>query len=204
MSRIGKQPINIPEGVEVKITEDFIIAKGPKGELKQKLAPNVNIKIASSPAENAENNGDTLIKPSQRDEKIISVTVQNPKDKKHRALWGLYQRLIANMVKGVTEGYEKKLELVGVGYRVALSDKNLKIEVGFSHPVNFEIPEDIEVKVEKNLITISGINKQLVGEISARIRKIRKPEPYKGKGIRYVGEVVKVKAGKAAKTAATA
>ncbi|MEA3272126.1 MAG: 50S ribosomal protein L6 [Patescibacteria group bacterium] len=182
MSRIGKQFIDIPENVEVKITDKFVIVKGPKGELKQELISGVVVTI---------------------DDKIASVTVQNPKDKKHRALWGLYQRLIANMVKGVTEGYEKKLELVGVGYKVALIGNDLKIEVGFSHPVEFKIPDGIEIKVEKNIITISGIDKQLVGEITARIRKIKKPEPYKGKGIRYVGEVVRRKAGKAAKTGAT-
>jgi len=181
MSRIGKQPINILEGVDVKIDDDFIIVKGPKGELRQKLVPNVNVSIG---------------------EKEVSVRVQNPKDKKHRAMWGLYQRLIENMVKGVTEGYEKKLELIGVGYKVALTGNILKIEVGFSHPINFELPEGIGASVEKNTITLSGIDKQLVGEVAARIRKIRKPEPYKGKGIRYSDEVVRRKAGKTAKAAA--
>lgn len=181
MSRIGKQPINIPDGVEITIADDFVVAKGPKGELKQKLTQNVNARI---------------------NEKRIFVSVLNPKDKGHRALWGLYQRLIGNMVKGVTEGYEKKLEMVGVGYKASLSGKILKIEAGFSHAVDFELPEGIEAAVEKTSITISGIDKQLVGEIAARIRKIRKPEPYKGKGIRYAGEAIRRKAGKAQKAAA--
>ncbi len=160
----------------------FIIVKGPKGELKQALPKEVVINIE----------GET-----------VKVGVLNPQEKHQRSLWGLFQRLISNMVKGVTEGYEKKLEIVGVGFKVNLAGKKLTLEVGFSHPVIFELPEGIEASVEKNsLIIIKGIDKQLVGEIAARIRKIKKPEPYKGKGIRYSDEVIRRKAGKTAKSSA--
>ena len=178
MSRVGKQPINIPEGVEVKIENQTVKVKGPKGELTQSIHPKVLI--------------------SQKDKEIV-VTIKNEKDKSQQALWGTFQRLIFNMVEGVTKGYEKKLELVGVGYKAVIQEKNLVLNVGFSHPVNFEIPEGIEMKVEKNTITIAGINKQSVGQVAAEIRAIRKPEPYKGKGIKYVDEIIRRKAGKAAK-----
>lgn len=178
MSRIGKQPINIPENTEIKIEDQKIIVKGPKGELSQEIHPHVLI--------------------VQKD-KILKIEVKNSKEKSQRALWGLFQRLISNMIKGVTQGYEKKLEISGIGYKAAIQDKNLVLNVGFSHQVNFVIPEGIEMKVEKNIITVAGINKQLVGQTSARIRAIRKPEPYKGKGIRYAGEAIRRKVGKAAK-----
>jgi len=182
MSRIGKKEIIIPSGVDVKLSENIVIVKGPKGELKQSFPKEVLVSIESG---------------------VMKVNVLNPENKAQRSLWGLFQRLITNMVKGVTEGYEKKMEMVGVGFKAALSGKKLTLDVGFSHPVIFELPEGIEGSVEKNVfITIQGIDKQLVGEIAARIRKIKKPEPYKGKGIKYVGEVIRRKAGKAAKGSA--
>lgn len=182
MSRIGKKDIIIPKGVDVKLSGDFVIVKGPKNELRQKFPKEVLINLEGE---------------------IVKVNVSNPENKEHRSLWGLFQRLITNMIKGVTEGYEKKLEMVGVGFKAAVLGKKLTLDVGFSHPVVFELPEGIEVIVDKNLfITIKGSDKQLVGETAARIRKIKKPEPYKGKGIRYVGEIIRRKAGKAAKSAA--
>jgi large subunit ribosomal protein L6 len=131
-------------------------------------------------------------------EKEISVKVKNTDSKKEKSFWGLYRSLINNMVVGVAEGFEKKLEIIGVGYRAAASGNRLDINAGYSHPVIFELPEGISAAVEKNVITISGSDKQLVGETAARIRKIRKPEPYKGKGIKYADEVIVRKEGKAA------
>lgn len=180
MSKIGKQLIDIPAGVTVEIDGRLIIVKGPKGELKKKL-----------PKE---------IKADVKEQKIIvspaSIT------KKTNALWGLTRAIIFNLVKGVNEGFEKQLEVEGVGYRAALQGNKLILSLGFSHPVEIEAPEGISFKVEKNIITISGIDKKLVGQIAADIRAKRKPEPYKGKGIRYVGEVIRRKAGKKAVAAA--
>jgi large subunit ribosomal protein L6 len=178
MSRVGKQPINILEGVNIKTENQNIIIKGIKGELVQKIHPNVKIE--------------------QKDKELL-ISVQKPKDKKQRALWGLFQRLISNMIEGVTKEFEKKLEINGLGYKAEVSGDKLILNVGFSHQVNFNIPKNINIKIEKNIITISGIDKQLVGETAAKIRKIKKPEPYKGKGIKYLDEVIKRKAGKAAK-----
>jgi len=181
MSRIGKQIIKIPEGVTVNVADGFICVKGPKGELKQELHPLVSVNI---------NDGEA------------NVVVANPEEKQERALWGLFASLLVNMIEGVVNGFEKKLELHGVGFKVALQGSELKLDVGFSHSVLFPIPEDINIVVEKNIMTVAGIDKQRVGEIAAQIRKIKKPEPYKGKGIRYVGEQVRRKAGKAASKAA--
>ncbi|MFA5318300.1 MAG: 50S ribosomal protein L6 [Patescibacteria group bacterium] len=177
MSRLGKLPIEIPEKTEVKIQDDFIIIRGPRGELKQKLNPLAKVEI--------------------KDKEII-VSVKDEKDKKSRATWGLFRQLINNMVTGVNEHFEKKLEINGVGYRAAVSGNNLTLNVGYSHPVNYKLPEGIYGNVEKNVIIISGADKQLVGEAAAQIRKIRKPEPYKGKGIKYIDEVIRRKVGKAA------
>jgi len=177
MSRLGKLPIEIPEGTQVKIEDNFIVVKGPKGELKQELHPTPNIKI---------------------NEKEILVSVNKPENKKEKAFWGLYWSLIKNMVEGVNRGYEKKLEINGVGYRAALQGKKLTLSVGFSHPVEYLLPEGITATVEGNIISISGIDKQLVGEVTAQIRKIKKPEPYKGKGIKYIDEIIIRKAGKTA------
>lgn len=181
MSRIGKKDIIIPNGVEVTITNDIVTVKGVKGELTQTLHPNVKV---------------------EKNENIINVTVKNPELKFDKSLWGLFGSLISNMIVGVTEGYEKKLEVNGVGFKVALSGNKLVLNVGFSHPVEFELPKGIEAKVEKNLITLNGIDKKLVGQVAADIRKIRKPEPYKGKGIKYEDEVIIRKVGKAAAKAA--
>lgn len=176
MSRIGKQPIDIPQNVEIKIEDNFVIVKGPKGELKQQLVKEIELDI---------NEKQVLVKP-----KNLS--------KSARALWGTYRSLIANMIDGVINGYEKQLEIQGVGYKANLQGKKLVLNLGYSHTIDMEAPEGIELKVEKNIITISGIDKQVVGQMAAEIRSKRKPEPYKGKGIRYQGEKVRIKAGKKA------
>lgn len=177
MSRIGKKPIAVPSGVEVSINEKVLTVKGPKGELKLEIHPKVNIE--------------------KKDNDLI-VSVKNPQDKEERSLWGLFGSLAGNMIQGVTEGFEKKLEVNGVGYKVSLSGNKLLLHVGYSHPVDFSLPQGISAEVEKNVIIIKGIDKQLVGEIASQIRKIRKPEPYKGKGIKYIDEIIRRKAGKTA------
>lgn len=177
MSRIGKNPIAIPAGVEVKIEGAMIEVKGPKGVLTQVIHPLVNV-------EKAENS--------------VVVKIQDESDRSQGALWGLFGSLIKNMIVGVTEGFVKKLEINGVGMKASVSGKNLILNVGFSHPVEFAIPQGTEISVEGNVITVSGIDKQLVGETATQIRKIKKVEPYKGKGIKYVGEQFIRKAGKAA------
>ena len=176
MSRIGKKPISLPKGVEVKKEGNQVIVKGPKGTLSQNLPEDISF--------------------SQEENELI---LERPNDdKKYRALHGLSRSLVANMVEGVTNGYEKKLELVGVGYRAQLQGKKLVINIGFSHPVEVDPPEGIEFEVPAvTKITVKGIDKQLVGNTAAHIRAIRKPEPYKGKGIKYENEVIRRKAGKA-------
>ncbi len=180
MSRIGKQPITIPAGVTVNMTDSHIEVKGPKGNLSLVLHPRVTLT-------NTDNQ--------------MTVTVKDPDLQSDRALWGLSRMLVANMITGVTTGYEKKLEINGVGFKAQVSGKNLVLNLGFSHPVEFPIPEGISMTVEKNIVTISGIDKQLVGETAAVIRRMKKPEPYKGKGIKYVDEVIRRKAGKVVKAA---
>jgi large subunit ribosomal protein L6 len=180
MSRVGKKPIDIPAGVEVKVSGRQVNVKGTKGELKLTIHPKILIE--------------------QSDQAII-VKVNNPEDKVEQSIWGTFRKLIANMVEGVSKGFEKKLEVSGVGYKASASGNKLTLNVGFSHPVDFTLPDGISVAVEKNVITLSGIDKQLLGEVAAQIRKIRKPEPYKGKGIKYVDEQIIRKVGKAAKTA---
>lgn len=177
MSRIGKQLIVVPTGVEVKIDSSLITIKGPRGQLEQQIHHQVKVE--------------------QVDE-VIKVNIDNPKDKSQRALWGLFASLIKNMIIGVTDGFTKQLEINGVGFKAAITGNKLVLNVGFSHPVEYDIPEGIEVKVEGNLITIVGNDKQLVGEVAAQIRKVRKPEPYKGKGIKYIDEQIRRKAGKTA------
>jgi large subunit ribosomal protein L6 len=181
LSRIGKQRITIPSGVEVQVDGSRVAVKGPRGSLEQTFNPEMRIVLEDG-----------------------IIRVERPSDERtHRSLHGLTRTLIANMVEGVTNGYEKRLEIVGVGYRAALKDSDLEIAAGYSHPVPFRAPEGIEFEVPApTRIVVRGIDKQLVGEIAAQIRKIRKPEPYKGKGIRYEGEHVRKKAGKAAKGAA--
>jgi large subunit ribosomal protein L6 len=180
MSRIGKQPVEIPSGVEVNVDGTRVTVKGPRGTLEQTFHREIRI---------VKDDG--------------AVRVERPDDESfHRALHGLTRSLIANMVEGVTSGYEKRLEIVGVGYRAALRGQDLELAVGFSHPVPFPRPEGIEFEVPApTRIVVRGIDKQQVGEVAANIRKIRKPEPYKGKGIRFEGEYVRKKAGKAAKGA---
>lgn len=177
MSRIGKNPIAIPAGVEVKIEGEVIEVKGPKGVLTQIIHPLVAV---------------------EKNDNAITIKVQDESDRSQGALWGLFGSLIRNMITGVTEGFVKKLEINGVGMKAAAAGKKLTLNVGFSHPVEFAVPQGIEISVEGNIITISGIDKQLVGEVAAQIRKIKKVEPYKGKGIKYVGEDFIRKAGKAA------
>jgi len=174
MSRIGKQPIKIPSGVEVKIDERKVELKGPKGTLVVNVSQGIKVESVE----------DTIV--------VSPITER----KSLIAFWGLSRALVANAVEGVTDGFKKVLEFQGVGYRAAGQGNKIELNLGFSHPVNYEAPEGINFKVEKNVITISGIDKQMVGEVAAQIRKIRPPEPYKGAGIRYQGERVKRKAGK--------
>lgn len=178
MSRIGKMPIAIPSGVEVKVDGDVVTVKGPKGELTHTIAAPITVAIEEG-----------------------HVLVTRPDDERDsRSLHGLTRTLIANQIIGVTEGYSKDLEVVGTGYRVAAKGQGLEFALGFSHPVFVEPPAGITFEVEGNTkLTVRGIDKQAVGEAAANIRKLKKPEPYKGKGIRYAGEVVRRKAGKAGK-----
>ncbi len=180
MSRVGRQPIPLPEGVDVTIDGSHVSVKGPKGELEGSFDPELDIVLADG-----------------------EITVSRPSDEpRHRSMHGLTRTLIANMVEGVTSGYERSLEIHGVGYRVVQTGKNVELHVGFSQPVAFEAPAGIDLVVESpTLVHVRGIDKQLVGEVAARIRRTRPPEPYKGKGIRYRGEHVRRKAGKAAATA---
>jgi large subunit ribosomal protein L6 len=180
MSRIGKKPINIPENVEVNIANQQVKIKGPKGALELFLHPKVK---------------------AEAKEKEIVINISDSSVKAERSLWGLSRSLINNMVEGVVNGFTKQLEINGIGFKAAVQDKKLVLNVGFSHPVEYQIPEGIEIKVEKNIITISGIDKQKVGQVAAEIRSIKKPEPYKGKGIKYLNEVIIRKVGKAVKGA---
>ncbi len=177
MSRIGKLPIQIPEGVTITVDPNFITVVGKNGTLKTALFPELTVKIE-----------DKTLTVSRSDEEI-----------KSRALHGLQRTLINNMVVGVTEGFKKQLELNGVGFKVALAGADLNMSLGFSHPVVYKIPEGIKAEVNQNIITISGIDKQMVGQVAADIRKLKKPEPYKGKGIKYVGEHIIRKSGKSGK-----
>jgi large subunit ribosomal protein L6 len=176
MSRIGKQPIQIIQGVEVKQNEERITVKGPKGELFLDVCSEIKVEI--------ENNE-------------IKLSPVND-DKKTNALWGLMRTLIFNMIEGVTKGFEKRLEINGIGFKARVEGKDLLLDVGYSHPVKIDAVQGIDYKVEKNIIIVSGIDKELVGQISAKIRRVKKPEPYKGKGIKYVDEIIKRKLGKKA------
>lgn len=179
MSRIGRMPIPIPAGVTVRKDGDRVIIKGPKGELQQEVHSNMEILVADS-----------------------VLTVSRPDDSKpNKALHGLTRALLANMVTGVTQGFQKRLQINGVGYRAEQQGKAISLQLGFSHPVKVTPPEGITLTTDKagNVVTVEGCDKQLVGAIAAEIRDIRKPEPYKGKGIAYEGEVIRRKAGKAGK-----
>jgi large subunit ribosomal protein L6 len=189
MSRIGKLPIQIYPKVEIVIESDRVLVKGPKGELSQKLHRAIQLE--------------------QRDDfvYVYPASFKNSQSKETQtvekevgALWGLYRSLVANMVQGVTEGYHKKLLIEGVGYRAQMEGNKLVLTLGFSHLIEFPVPEGIQVEVKGNAIEVSGIDKHLVGQVAANIRKFRKPEPYKGKGIRYEGEFVRRKVGKKAAT----
>ena len=182
MSRIGKQPITLPKGVTVTVSSDNVLTvKGPKGELKQTI--------------------DRDIKAEVKDDHL---TFTRPTDQiRHRALHGLYRALVQNMVKGVTDGYKRQLELIGVGFKASNQGNILDLALGYSHNIIFEVPKELKLatsqeKGENPKITLEGIDRQLIGQVAAKIRGLRKPEPYKGKGVRYVGEVVRKKAGKSA------
>ena len=177
MSRIGRKPITVPEGVSVSVGPGRVTVNGPKGELEQRVSTRMEIV----------EDGDTL-------------TVKRPTDRgPDRAVHGLTRSLVANMVEGVTEGYEKRLEIQGVGYRAKLAGKALELSVGYSHPVSMPAPDGIEFEVpQPTQVIVRGIDKQLVGEIASQIRRVRPPEPYKGKGIRYEGEQIRRKVGKRA------
>lgn len=177
MSRIGRLPITVPSGVDVTIDGATVSVKGPKGELNHEVPNPIEVSLEEG-----------------------TLTVTRPNDEREsRSLHGLTRTLIDNMIVGVTNGYEKQLEVVGTGYRVLAKGSDLEFALGYSHPVPVKAPEGIAFKVEGNKVTVSGIDKQRVGETAANIRKLRKPDPYKGKGVRYAGEVIRRKAGKAGK-----
>ena len=182
MSRIGKQPVTLPKGVTVTIGQhNQLLVKGPKGELKQEIDRDITVEV-----------------------KDDHVYLTRPTDQiRHRALHGLYRSLVFNMVKGVTEGYKKQLELIGVGFKASNQGNILDLALGYSHNIIFEVPKELKLatsqeKGENPKISLEGVDKQLIGQVAAKIRGLRKPEPYKGKGVRYIGEVVRKKAGKAA------
>lgn len=183
MSRIGNRPIPLPQTCTVSITGQQVAVTGPKGTLSLTLRKEVTV--------------------AQADQQLV-LSVKDPANKEHRSYWGLYRALLRNMVEGVVNGFEKKLELQGVGYRVQAQGNTLVMNLGFSHPVNFSVPAQLSVRVEKNSIILQGTDKQTIGEIAAQIRRIRPPEPYKGKGIRYAGEAVRRKVGKVVKAAGAA
>jgi large subunit ribosomal protein L6 len=174
MSRIGKKPISIPNGVEISVDNGLLTVKGPKGKLTRQMHPRVSVTAG-------------------KDEIAVSVSDESRESK---AIHGLSRMLVANMVTGVSTGFEKALEIVGVGYRAELQGKTAILNVGYSQPVHFELPEGVEAKIDKTKITLSSIDKELLGLTAAKIRGVRKPEPYKGKGIRYADEVIRRKAGK--------
>ncbi|MCU0679229.1 MAG: 50S ribosomal protein L6 [Planctomycetes bacterium] len=177
MSRLGKIPIKLPAGTEAKITAGQITVKGPRGELSLKLPDLVSAKIADN---------------------AVKVDIASVKSKKEKAFWGLYWSIVRNMVKGVSEGFKKELEVIGVGYRASTNGRKLLLNLGFSHPVEYDLPAGINAAVQGNIISLTGIDKQLLGETASQIRRIKKPEPYKGKGIKYTDETIRRKAGKTA------
>jgi len=175
MSRIGKKPISLPAGVEVNVSRNTVIVRGPRGELRRQIPDGFSIDIK---------------------EKEITILPPANIKKNTSAFWGTIRQHIGNMIKGVSAGFEKKLEFEGIGYKAEVSGNSLVLSMGFTHPVKLEIPAGIKVDVAKNVITISGADKESVGRFAADIRKIRSPEPYKGTGIRYAGESIRRKAGK--------
>lgn len=177
MSRIGKQPIKVPSGVNVTVSDSEIVVTGPKGELKQAMLPGISV---------------------TQDADMVQVTRQDD-ERRNRSNHGLMRSLISNMITGVSEGFSKKLEIQGVGFRVAMAGTDLKLNLGLSHEVIYKVPQDITITTEQNTITVNGIDRQRVGQIAAEIRALKKPEPYKGKGIRYDGEHIIRKSGKSGK-----
>lgn len=188
MSRVGKKPILIPEGVEVKIDGQKIMIKGPLGENSQDFRQEIKVELKE---------GKIFVLPQLPIEKI-------EKDKQTKAFWGLTRALISNMVKGVIGGFEKKLEIAGVGFKAVIEGETLLLYVGYTHPIKIKIPQGIKISIEKNIVTVFGINRELVGQIAAVIRKAKPAEPYKGKGIKYVGEIIKRKVGKKVVTTTSA
>jgi len=184
MSRVGKKPILIPENVEVKIEDQKVIIRGQKGELQRKIRPEIRVEIKE---------GKILVLPQ-------AFTLRKEESKKIKAFLGLTRALLASMVEGVTRGYEKKLEIEGLGYRASLEGEDLVLKIGFTHPIKIKPLQGMKFSIEKNIITVSGIDKEKVSQIAAKIRKTQPPEPYKGKGIKYAGEVVRKKLGKKAVT----
>lgn len=178
MSKIGKQPINLPEGVSAEISGNTITVNGPKGGLTRKFSKKVVLEV--------------------KDGKILVSVVG--KSKRSMSVWGTARSTVWGMVEGVSKGWKKELELVGTGYKAQVQGSSLVLTVGYSHPVEVEAPEGVSFKVEKSIITVEGIDKEVVGQVAAKIRTVREPEPYKGKGIKYIDEIVRRKAGKAAKT----
>lgn len=181
MSRIGKSPVNIPSGVDVKVDGTVVTVKGPKGELTQELDSSVSLTIEDG---------------------VITFTRESDAPA-HRAKHGLYRALLNNMVVGVSEGYKKELEIIGVGFRATATGQSLELALGYSHPFVFEIPKEIKVSADTQkgkapIVTLESYDKQLLGQVAAKIRSLRKPEPYKGKGVRFLGEEIRRKAGKAA------
>ena len=174
MSRIGKMPIPIPNDVKVDLKEGVLTVKGPKGELSREIHPKVQIQI-------------------DKNQIIISV---NDETKESKSFHGLFRALISNMVVGVSKGFERALDVVGVGYRAELSGRTATFHLGYSHPIVYDLPQGIDAKIDKTRITLMGIDKEVLGRTAAEIRGFRKPEPYKGKGIRYIEEIIKRKAGK--------
>ncbi len=181
MSRIGKKIRILPAGVTAEVKANALVVKGPKGELRQDLHPHVTVVVNGSE---------------------VTTQVANETNKRDRALWGTFSSIIENMIEGVTHGFKRQLEINGVGFKAGLKGTNLTLDVGFSHPVEIKPLTGIKFAVEKNIITVEGTDKQLVGEMAATIRRVKKPEPYKGKGIKYVEEVLRRKAGKTATKAA--
>jgi large subunit ribosomal protein L6 len=183
MSRVGKKPIDIPQGVTVAIEKSMMNVKGPKGEIRILLPMHVTVSQEGA---------------------ILRVAVSDPDNKDQRSLWGTIASIARNAVKGVTQGFQKQLEIQGTGFKAAVAGGKISLSVGFSHPVEYAIPQGAAAAVEKNIITITGIDRQIVGEVAAQLRSIRPPDVYKGKGIRYAGEQIKLKPGKQAKTATAA
>ncbi len=176
MSRIGNMPILIPKDVKIDLKEDILNVKGPKGELQRNIHSSVSVKL--------------------EDNQVLLSVIDDTKESK--SLHGLFRALIANMVTGVSQGFEKTLEIVGIGYRAELSGRTARFHLGYSHPVIFDLPDGIDAAIDKTKVTLRGVDNELLGETAAKIRSFRKPEPYKGKGIKYSDEIIKRKAGKSA------